>query len=169
MNTGSEFSPYRPVNTVEQNAGLAWTFIQDRMTKLNAHEVDIAAHSLGGVITRRMLHDITYGEPAQDAVRSVVLLGTPNGGSSCSDAWAVPANRELTHAAMETLYPSRWNSQIAPTAEKGTASITSVVLNIERVFANSSTKIRTNVMGTTILSRSLTRIMFSYCPLHCRT
>lgn len=102
MNTGSEFSPYRPVNTVEQNAGLAWTFIQDRMTQLNAHEVDIAAHSLGGVITRRMLHDITYGEPAQDAVRSVVLLGTPNGGSSCSDAWAVPANRELTHAAMET-------------------------------------------------------------------
>lgn len=102
MDTGSPLLPYASVKTVAQNAQLAWTYIQARMSELNAHEVDITAHSLGGVITRRMLHDPSYGPSARSAIRSVVLLGTPNGGSSCSDAWAVPANRELTHSAMET-------------------------------------------------------------------
>lgn len=101
MDTGSPLLPYRDVKTVAENAQLAWTYIQARMSELNAHEVDIAAHSLGGVITRRMLHDAANGAAAQSAVRSVVLLGTPNGGSTCSDAWPVPANRELTHSAMD--------------------------------------------------------------------
>lgn len=102
MNTGSAFTPYVTVNTITQNANLAWLFILQRMSDLNAHEVDVVGHSLGGVITRRMLHDPTNGAAARAAIRSVVLLGTPNGGSSCSDAWAVPANAELTHSAMET-------------------------------------------------------------------
>lgn len=101
MATGSAWFPYAPVNTIEQNAELAWAYIESRMIELNAHEVDVVGHSLGGVITRRMLHDPRYGAAARDAIRAVVLLGTPNGGSSCSDAWAVPANRELTHSSME--------------------------------------------------------------------
>lgn len=102
MNTGSPFTPYAPVNTITQNANLAWLFILQRMSDLNAHEVDVVGHSMGGIITRRMLHDSTNGVAARAAIRSVVLLGTPNGGSSCSDAWAVPANAELTHSAMQT-------------------------------------------------------------------
>lgn len=102
MNTGSPWTPYASVNTVAQNAELAWTYIQDRMFELNAHEVDVLAHSMGGIITRRMLHDSTNGASARAAIRSVVLLGTPNGGSSCSEAWSVPANAELTHSVMET-------------------------------------------------------------------
>jgi len=102
MNTGSMWAPYAVVNTISQNAALAWTYIQQRMSDLNAHEVDVVGHSMGGVIIRRMLHDSTNGPAAQAAIRSVVLLGTPNGGSSCSEAWAVPANAELTHEAMET-------------------------------------------------------------------
>ncbi len=102
MNTGSPFTPYAPVNTITQNANLAWLFILQRMTDLNAHEVDVVGHSMGGIITRRMLHDSTNGAAARAAIRSVVLLGTPNGGSSCSEAWAVPANAELTHASMQT-------------------------------------------------------------------
>ena len=108
MDTGSVWLPYASVNTVAQNASLAWDYVQARMSELNAHEVDIASHSLGGVITRRMLHDPAYGSAAQSAIRSVVLMGVPNGGSSCSDAWAVPANRELTYTAMDSfnlLYP----------------------------------------------------------------
>ena len=102
MDTGSVFFPYAAVNSIQQNAALAWTYVQQRMSALNAHEVDVLAHSLGGVITRRMLHDPTFGAAAQAAIRSVVLLGTPNGGSSCSDAWSVPANAELTYTAMDT-------------------------------------------------------------------
>lgn len=102
MDTGSAFFPYAAVNTIQQNAALAWTYVQQKMSDLNAHEVDILAHSLGGVITRRMLHDPVYGASAQAAIRSVVLLGTPNGGSSCSDAWSVPANAELTYTMMNS-------------------------------------------------------------------
>jgi hypothetical protein len=102
MDTGSPWTPYAAVNTITQNAALAWTYVQGRRVDLNAHEVDIVGHSLGGVIIRRMLHDSSTGATARAAIRSVVLLGTPNGGSSCSEAWSVPANAELTHAAMET-------------------------------------------------------------------
>jgi pimeloyl-ACP methyl ester carboxylesterase len=102
MDTGSPFTPYAAVNTISQNAALAWTYLQGTMTALNAHEVDVVGHSMGGIITRRMLHDPTNGPAAQSAIRSVVLMGTPNGGSSCSTAWAVPANAELTYAAIET-------------------------------------------------------------------
>jgi pimeloyl-ACP methyl ester carboxylesterase len=102
MDTGSAFLPYRSVKSVAENAELAWTFIRSRMEALGAHEVDLVGHSLGGVIIRRMLHDPANGAAARSAVRSVVLLGTPNGGSDCSSAWPVPANSEITFAAMDT-------------------------------------------------------------------
>lgn len=100
MNTGTPWLPYASVNTIADNAALAWTYVREKMSMLNAHEVDLVGHSLGGVIIRRMLHDPAHAAAAQAAVRSVVLIGTPNGGSSCSDAWVVPANRELTFTAM---------------------------------------------------------------------
>jgi len=100
MNTGSSWTPLAPVNTIQENAELAWAFIQARMRDTNAHEVDVVAHSLGGVIARRILHDPAFGAKAQEAIHTVVLLGTPNGGSPCSDALVVPANRELTIPAM---------------------------------------------------------------------
>jgi hypothetical protein len=100
MDTGTALLPYASVKTVSENAALAWVFIQGRMSALNAHEVDVVGHSLGGVIIRRMLHDPATGADARAAIRGVVLLGTPNGGSDCSTAWPVPANRELTFTAM---------------------------------------------------------------------
>ena len=45
--------------------------------------------------------------------------------------------------------------------------MTSEALKADFVFARSRTKISASVIGTTIFSRSLTRTMFSYCPLHC--
>lgn len=102
MDTGSAFLPYRSVKSVAENAELTWTFIRSRMEALGAHEVDLVGHSLGGVIIRRMLHDPANGPAARSAVRSVVLLGTPNGGSDCSESWSVPANSEITFSAMST-------------------------------------------------------------------
>ena len=100
MDTGSPWTPLASVNTIEENANLAWGFIKDRMREMNAHQVDVVAHSLGGVITRRLLHDAAYGSEAQKAIHTVVLLGTPNGGSPCSDTLVVPGNREITIPAM---------------------------------------------------------------------
>lgn len=102
MDTGTPLWPYAAVKTVSENAALAWSFIRGQMTARNAHEVDVVGHSLGGVIIRRMLHDPGTGAEARAAIRAVVLLGTPNGGSDCSTAWPVPANSELTFAEMDT-------------------------------------------------------------------
>lgn len=100
LNTGSALKPLASVNTVQQNADLTWEYISERMRETNAHEVDVVAHSLGGIITRRLLHDPVNGQEAQDAIHTVVLLGVPNGGSPCSDTIPVPANRELTFDAL---------------------------------------------------------------------
>ena len=75
MNTGNSWTPLAPVNTIQENAELAWAFIQARMRDTNAHEVDVVAHSLGGVIARRILHDPAFGVKAQEAIHTVVLLG----------------------------------------------------------------------------------------------
>lgn len=105
MNTGALFSPFGAVNTVSQNADNAWAFLQARRVALNATEVDIVGHSMGGIITRRMLHS-TYGSEARQAIRSVVMLGTPNGGSSCADTWSVKATEPLRPAVMRTFNES---------------------------------------------------------------
>ena len=100
LNTGSALKPLASVNTVQQNADLTWEYISERMRETNAHQVDVVAHSLGGIITRRLLHDPVNGQMAQDAIHTLVLLGVPNGGSPCSDTIPVPANRELTFDAL---------------------------------------------------------------------
>ena len=100
LDTGSPLRPLSSVNTVQQNADLTWEYISERMRETNAHQVDVVAHSLGGVITRRLLHDPNYGLNAQEAIHTVILLGVPDGGSPCSDTIPTPANREITITAM---------------------------------------------------------------------
>lgn len=105
MNTGALLSPFGSVNTVSQNMEIAWTYLQNVRTTLNAHEVDIVAHSMGGIITRRLLHS-THATQARAAIRSVVMLGTPNGGSTCADTWSVAATEPLRPAVMRTFNDS---------------------------------------------------------------
>lgn len=93
MDTGALLSPLRRPNTINQNAAEAWTYVAALRNDLNANEIDIVGHSMGGITTRRLLH--AQGEAAQSAIRSVVMLGTPNGGSSCAKTWSVPATFEL--------------------------------------------------------------------------
>ena len=100
LDTGSALKPLSSVNTVQQNADLTWEYISERIRETNAHQVDVVAHSLGGVITRRLLHDPNYGLNAQEAIHTVILLGVPDGGSPCSDTIPTPANREITITAM---------------------------------------------------------------------
>ena len=100
LDTGSPLRPLSSVNTVQQNADLTWEYISERMRETNAHQVDVVAHSLGGVITRRLLHDPNYGLNAQEAIHTVILLGVPDGGSPCSDTIPTPANREITITAI---------------------------------------------------------------------
>lgn len=105
MNTGALLSPFGSVNTVSQNMEVAWAYLQNVRTTLNSHEVDIVAHSMGGIITRRLLHS-THAAQARAAIRSVVMLGTPNGGSTCADTWSVAATEPLRPAVMRTFNDS---------------------------------------------------------------
>lgn len=100
MNTGALLDPLGRPNTVEQNMNEAWTYITALRSSLDAHQVDIVAHSMGGIISRRLLH--AKGRAAQDAIRTIVMLGTPNGGSGCASVWAVPATEPLRPAVMAT-------------------------------------------------------------------
>jgi triacylglycerol esterase/lipase EstA (alpha/beta hydrolase family) len=105
MNTGALLSPFGNVNTVSQNMEIAWTYLENVRTTLNAHEVDVVAHSMGGIITRRLLHS-SHATQARAAIRSVVMLGTPNGGSSCADTWSVKATEPLRPTVMRTFNDS---------------------------------------------------------------
>lgn len=137
LDTGSPLRPLSSVNTVQQNADLTWEYISEQMRVTNAHQVDVVAHSLGGVITRRLLHDPNYGSSAQEAIHTVILLGVPDGGSPCSDTIPTPANRELTSTAMNkfnemnpgypgvqsaTLYSDHWSTTCF-TAEAGDSMV----------------------------------------------
>jgi pimeloyl-ACP methyl ester carboxylesterase len=99
MDTGALLSPTRRPNSVDANAAQAWTYINDLRTGLNANQIDVVAHSMGGIIIRRVLH--AYGKDAQQAVRDVVMLGTPNGGSKCASTWSVPATQPLLPSVMK--------------------------------------------------------------------
>lgn len=101
MNTGSALAPFSSVNSVDVNAEAAWSYIQGVRTELNAGEVDLVAHSLGGIITRRMLHG-SHATDARTQIRSVVMMGTPNGGSNCAEIWSVPATQPLKPTTMTT-------------------------------------------------------------------
>jgi pimeloyl-ACP methyl ester carboxylesterase len=99
MDTGALLSPTRRPNSVDANAAQAWTYINDLRASINANQVDVVAHSMGGIIIRRVLH--AYGTDAQQAVRDVVMLGTPNGGSKCASTWSVPATEPLLPSVMK--------------------------------------------------------------------
>jgi hypothetical protein len=64
-----------------------------------------------------------------------------------------------------TLLLSRQRSHTAPTAENGTASITTLAVNADFVFTQRSAKMRIRLTGRMTFSRSLTRSMFSCWPL----
>lgn len=98
MDTGELVSPKGRPNTVDQNASEAWNYVSALRNSLNAREIDVIGHSMGGIIARRMLH--AQGQSAQDAIREVVMLGTPNGGSYCANLWSVPATAPLIPSVM---------------------------------------------------------------------
>ena len=97
MDTGS-FNPLYTPKTVKENAEQAWTYIDALRKDLNAWEVDVVGHSMGGIITRQMLFD--RGWEAQGAIRQVIMLGTPNGGSFCANILPIPSNWPLLTSVM---------------------------------------------------------------------
>ncbi len=86
MSTGEEMGNFGPTNTIAQNADELKSYIDYAQKDRNAWHVDIAAHSMGGLISRRYIHASMPSYPdGKPQVQHLVMLGTPNMGSRCAD------------------------------------------------------------------------------------
>lgn len=87
MNTGKEFMSGDPTNSIAQNAYQLSNYVRYAQEDRNAWHVDIAAHSMGGLISRFYIHNLmeNYSEDPRPRVSHLLMLGTPNMGSPCAD------------------------------------------------------------------------------------
>ena len=101
-----------PVNsaTVKQNAKEEASYIEGVRALTGAQHVDVVAHSMGGLISRRYVKDeMPSSADSVPVVRHLVQMGTPNMGSPCADQmmeysaanddwdrWPQPSTTELT-------------------------------------------------------------------------
>ncbi len=102
MNTGDEMGNFGPTNTIAQNAVELGNYVRYAQKDRNAWHVDLVAHSMGGLISRRYIHATmpTYPD-GKPQISHLVMLGTPNRGSSCADLMSIPL--ELAGRPMEAL------------------------------------------------------------------
>jgi pimeloyl-ACP methyl ester carboxylesterase len=88
MDTGVSVGTRRQINSIDQNARVAAGYISALRSDLNAWQVDLVGHSMGGLISRRY---IAFDMPLATVtnmprpVRHLIMLGTPNLGSPCAD------------------------------------------------------------------------------------
>ncbi|MFS2111948.1 esterase/lipase family protein [Sphingomonas sp. Sphisp140] len=111
MNTGFEVGYTGPTYSIDQNAEQLKNYIDYAQKERNAWHVDIVAHSMGGLISRRYIHaSMPIYEDEKPQVSNLVMLGTPNMGSRCANILSVPletagrsmeALRELRPSTME--------------------------------------------------------------------
>ena len=97
MNMGKYLHPSFAANTIAKNAEELDKYINGVMALTGAEQVDLVAHSMGGLVSRYYIHAIMQ----ESNVAQLIMLGTPNGGSSCSNYYAYlweyfPAAYQLT-------------------------------------------------------------------------
>lgn len=90
MNT----KPWIP-NTIAQNAALLDAYVQNIQRGQNAWQVDLVAHSMGGLISRYYIQNLMPVTGGLRAAHQLVMLGTPNAGSPCANIFSIPMTAEL--------------------------------------------------------------------------
>ena len=87
MNTGEKFGNSAQTNTIKQNAVELGKQIEFVRKDLNAWHVDVVAHSMGGLISRRYIHSFMPNNPLsrKPVITKLIMLGTPNQGSPCAN------------------------------------------------------------------------------------
>lgn len=99
-------------NDIADNATAEHLYVQGIREKLNADHVDVVAHSMGGLISRKYIHErMTNAVDGRPIVRRLVMLGTPNMGSPCADLIRVAA-RGIPTQQLTTGYAKWFNTQI---------------------------------------------------------
>lgn len=105
MLTGNPAEPLSPTNTIAENAAVLGQYIADIKRKTGAQQVDLVAHSLGGLIARYYIDRLMV----ERDVAQLLMLGTSNGGSPCADLPAalgfyLPAAQELRPAYLREIF-----------------------------------------------------------------
>ncbi|MDQ4076147.1 MAG: alpha/beta fold hydrolase [Chloroflexota bacterium] len=80
LNTGSLTNPLQRTNTIEENARILGDYISNVKRNTGAEQVDLVAHSMGGLISRYYIHEVM---DVRD-VAQLIMLGSPQGGTSCA-------------------------------------------------------------------------------------
>lgn len=80
LNTGSIVNPVGRTNSLDQNARIVGAYIAAVKQQTGAQQVDLIAHSMGGLIARYYI-DRVMGE--RD-VAQLLMLGSPNLGTDCA-------------------------------------------------------------------------------------
>jgi pimeloyl-ACP methyl ester carboxylesterase len=112
LKMGDISNPAAPTLTIAQNAAQLDTYIDGVKRSTGAEQVDLLAHSMGGLVSRYYIHELM----TDDDVAQLIMLGTPNGGSTCggllsSLGFFLPATLELQHGYLGGIF----NQQITNT------------------------------------------------------
>ena len=96
MNTGNISNPAGQTNTIAENAAILGEYIAEVKKATGAEQVDLAAHSMGGMISRYYLDRVM----AERDVVQLMMLGSPAGGTDCANLPAslgfyLPATLEI--------------------------------------------------------------------------
>ncbi len=107
MNMGDFTQPNLQTKTIAENANELASYIKGIKTLTGAEKVDLVVHSMGGLVSRYYL-DKLMQEPD---VAQLIMLGTPQGGSNCSNlpvplGFYLPAALELRPAYVQNVFNS---------------------------------------------------------------
>jgi pimeloyl-ACP methyl ester carboxylesterase len=110
MQTGDLAQPTLPTHSIAENAAILMEYIAGVKQRTGAEQVDVVAHSMGGLITRYYIDRLM----SERDVAQLLMLGTPHGGSACAELPAslgfyLPAALELRPTYMREVF----NRQIA--------------------------------------------------------
>ena len=112
MSTGNLFAPTTRTNTIALNAAALGEYIDNVKALTGAEQVDLIAHSMGGLIARYYIDRVMETRD----VAQLIMLATPNGGSNCAvlvDALGLyePASLELREDYVRNVFNPQITAQ----------------------------------------------------------
>lgn len=105
MKMGNIINPAEETFTIAENAIELDTYIEGVKQATGAQQVDLLAHSMGGLVTRYYIDRLM----TERDVAQLIMLGTPNGGSPCGGALSslgfwIPATLELQPSYINEIF-----------------------------------------------------------------
>jgi len=112
LKMGNLNNPAEPTLSIADNATQLDRYIEGVKRSTGAEQVDIIAHSMGGLVTRYYIHQLM----TEDDAAQLIMLGTPNGGSPCGGLLASPGFFMPSTLELQTNYINNiFNPQITNT------------------------------------------------------